>query len=214
MPTENYDDLLVEELQDAEVAAEYLYQRALRIRETALGPEHPLVADSLNNLATLYNAQGDVAEAVSYLARGLGIEEQHLDVNLAILADAQRQAYVATLSGSTDYAFSLNLQSAPTDAAATQLALTTLLRRKGRILEAGTSSWQGLRQNLSAADQAAFDDFTALRQDLARLTFNPPTQLSPAQYQAELTRLETAANQLESQLARRSAALPGRNPTR
>jgi CHAT domain-containing protein/tetratricopeptide (TPR) repeat protein len=183
-----------------------LYQRALSIFETALGPDHPDVATSLNNLAGLYDAQGDVAEAVRFLARGLAIEEQHLDVNLAILADAQRQAYVATISGTTDQALSLNLQSAPTDAAATQLALTTLLRRKGRILEAGTSSWQGLRQNLSANDQATFDEFTALRQDLARLTFNPPAQLSPDQYQAELARLETAANQLESQLARRSAA--------
>jgi tetratricopeptide (TPR) repeat protein len=187
-------------------AAEPLYQRSLRIYEMVLGPEHPNVAGSLSNLAALYDAQGDVAEAVRYLVRGLEIEEQHLDANLSILADAQRQAYVATLSGNTNYALSLNLQSALTDAAATQLALTTLLRRKGRILEAGTSSWQGLRQNLSAADQATFDEFTALRQDLARLTFNPPAQLSPAQYQAELTRLETAANQLESQLARRSAA--------
>ena len=34
--------------------AEPLYQRALAIREKALGPEHPDVADSLNNLAGLY----------------------------------------------------------------------------------------------------------------------------------------------------------------
>ena len=34
--------------------AEPLYQRALGIREKALGPEHPDVARSLNNLAVLY----------------------------------------------------------------------------------------------------------------------------------------------------------------
>ena len=34
--------------------AEPLYQRALAIREKALGPEHPDVATSLNNLAALY----------------------------------------------------------------------------------------------------------------------------------------------------------------
>jgi hypothetical protein len=33
---------------------------------------------------------------------------------------------------------------------ATELALTTLLRRKGRILDAGTSSRQVLRQNLTS----------------------------------------------------------------
>ena len=35
--------------------AEPLFKRALAIREKALGPEHPDVATSLNNLALLYN---------------------------------------------------------------------------------------------------------------------------------------------------------------
>ena len=34
--------------------AEPLYQRALAIKEKALGPNHPDVATSLNNLAELY----------------------------------------------------------------------------------------------------------------------------------------------------------------
>ena len=38
--------------------AEPLYQRALAISEKALGPEHPDVAKSLNNLAELFRAQG------------------------------------------------------------------------------------------------------------------------------------------------------------
>ena len=41
-----------------------LYQRALAIREQALGPTHPDVATSLNNLAVLASAQGDRARAV------------------------------------------------------------------------------------------------------------------------------------------------------
>ncbi len=41
-------------------AARPLYERALAIREAALGPEHPDVATSLNNLAGLHYAQGDV----------------------------------------------------------------------------------------------------------------------------------------------------------
>lgn len=35
--------------------AEPLFTRALAIREKALGPEHPDVASSLNNLAVLLN---------------------------------------------------------------------------------------------------------------------------------------------------------------
>ena len=40
-----------------------LYERALAIREKALGPEHPDTAQSLNNLAVLLQAQGDFAGA-------------------------------------------------------------------------------------------------------------------------------------------------------
>ena len=38
--------------------AEPLYERSLAIQEKALGPVHPNVATSLNNLAALYKAQG------------------------------------------------------------------------------------------------------------------------------------------------------------
>jgi tetratricopeptide (TPR) repeat protein len=95
-------------------AAEPLYQRALRIWKPPWAPTIPMWP-SLNNLAALYEAQGNVAEAVRYLARGLEIQEQHLDLNLAILSDARRQAYVTTISGTTNATISLNLQSAPTD---------------------------------------------------------------------------------------------------
>jgi len=43
--------------------AEPLYKRALQIQEKTLGPEHPAVAASLNNLAGLYDNQGLYAQA-------------------------------------------------------------------------------------------------------------------------------------------------------
>jgi len=41
------------------------HERALAIREKALGPEHPETAESLNNLASLLKDQGDLAAARS-----------------------------------------------------------------------------------------------------------------------------------------------------
>ena len=43
--------------------AEPLYKRARAIREKALGPEHPHVAATLDNLAALYEAQGMEAKS-------------------------------------------------------------------------------------------------------------------------------------------------------
>ena len=54
------------------------YKRSLAIREKALGPDHPDVAGSLNNLAVLYHDQGRYAEAEPLYKRSLAIEEKAL----------------------------------------------------------------------------------------------------------------------------------------
>ena len=76
-----------------------LAQRALAIREKALGPYHPDVAVSLNYLALLYDKQGRYADAESLYKRSLGIREKalgpdHPDVAVSLnnLADALPRA--------------------------------------------------------------------------------------------------------------------------
>jgi tetratricopeptide (TPR) repeat protein len=71
----------------------------LAIYEKALGADHPDVATSLNNLALLYQVQGNYAEAASFYQRALAILEQTLGTehplvaanlnNLAVLYSAQ-----------------------------------------------------------------------------------------------------------------------------
>ena len=57
---------------------EPLYQRALAIREKALGQEHPHTADILNNLATLYKKMSNYAKAEPLYQRALAIYEKGL----------------------------------------------------------------------------------------------------------------------------------------
>ena len=54
------------------------YERALAIVEKSLGPEHPHVAASLNNLALLYQAQDRYAEAELFYSWSLAIYEKAL----------------------------------------------------------------------------------------------------------------------------------------
>jgi tetratricopeptide (TPR) repeat protein len=58
--------------------AEKPLARALAICEQVLGPQHPGLATSLNNLAELYRAQGKYAEAEPLYQRALAIWEQAL----------------------------------------------------------------------------------------------------------------------------------------
>jgi tetratricopeptide (TPR) repeat protein len=62
----------------AYAAARPLFERALAIRERALGPEHPSTAESLNNLAGLLQNQGDVVGARPLYERALAIKEKAL----------------------------------------------------------------------------------------------------------------------------------------
>ena len=56
--------------------AEPLYRRALAAQERALGPDHPDVGTSLNELAGLYQALGRTAEAEQLMKRALAIREK------------------------------------------------------------------------------------------------------------------------------------------
>jgi tetratricopeptide (TPR) repeat protein len=58
--------------------ARALYERALEIFETSLGPEHRMVGWSLNNLAMVLRAQGDLAVARPLFERALAISERTL----------------------------------------------------------------------------------------------------------------------------------------
>ena len=58
-----------------------MIKRALAISEKALGPEHPVVAIRLNNLARLYEAQGRVSDAEPLYKRALTLREEALGLD-------------------------------------------------------------------------------------------------------------------------------------
>ncbi|MDQ3566421.1 MAG: tetratricopeptide repeat protein, partial [Pseudomonadota bacterium] len=58
--------------------AQPFLEKALAIREKALGPEHPDVAANLNNLAELYRTQGRYEKAEPLYQRSLAIREKAL----------------------------------------------------------------------------------------------------------------------------------------
>ncbi len=185
-------------------AAESLYQRALAIDEKALGLDHPAVANNLNSLAELYQAQDNNALAQNYLGRGLRVEEQTLSRNLIGGSERQKQLYLQTFAGTQSAAISLHLQAMPQDPRAAQLALSTILQRKGRILDLLSRNQQQLRQHLKPEEQTLFNQLSEVYRQLAQLTFKLPEKRSP-QDKTRIAQLDTQIQTLEDQLSRRSA---------
>ena len=179
------------------------YRRALAILETALGADHPHIAINLNNIAILYQAQGSQEQAISYLKRAAKIEESNLSEFLISGSESERQLYLNTFSSTTNVLVSLSIQSR--DLAVRELTMSTLFRRKGRVLDSVTDSVHQLRQQLSTKEKNLLDEFNASCSALATLYFNGLGNYSPEQYQAEINRLKEKVKSLETSLSQRSA---------
>ncbi|MCY7276218.1 MAG: CHAT domain-containing protein, partial [Phormidesmis sp. CAN_BIN44] len=187
--------------------AEPFYQQALSIRKAVLGEKHPDVAQSLNNLAALYSAQGDLPHAADSLEQGLNVQETNLIGNLAFGSERQKQDYIKTVSGTTDASISLAFESKSSLLKADRLALTTALRRKGRVLDAVSVSTQILlgQKATDPAVQKLYNEWRSVLQQQSNLVYRGLGDQAPEQYKATLEQLEIEQDRLESALSRVSS---------
>ncbi|HMG73972.1 MAG TPA: CHAT domain-containing protein, partial [Pyrinomonadaceae bacterium] len=182
-----------------------LFLRSLAIREKALGAEHPDVAQSLNNLAVLYQAQGDYGQALSFQQRASTVEEKNIAQILNTGSQQQKQLYLNTLSGRTHDTVSLHVRAVPRNADAARLALTVILQRKGRALDATSDQIATLRRRAAPGDQKLLDQLTDVQSQLATLQLSNTSKLSPETRRTEIARLTAEQERLEDAISRRSA---------
>jgi CHAT domain-containing protein/lipopolysaccharide biosynthesis regulator YciM len=182
-----------------------LYQRSLSIREEVLGKEHPDVADSLTNLAIFYYVQGNTSLATHFLSRGLTIEENNLSRSIAIGSERDKQDYIQRVLSHPSLSISLALQS--TAPAAQQLAITNVLRRQGRVLDAMAETVQTLRSQLKDRPdlQQLLDKWKSTLQQQSALRIGQQSQENSRDYQARFDALAQEQQQLETQLSIQSA---------
>jgi CHAT domain-containing protein/Tfp pilus assembly protein PilF len=181
-----------------------LNKRALALNEKAFGTGHPLITTSLSNLALAYLASGDISNAVEYGRRGDDSAESDLARNLVSGSQRQKLAYLNQYASDIDFSVSLNANSAPNNAEARRLALTTILRRKGRAVDAMTDSMSTLRRRASPEDRKLLDELAEVRSQLAALTLRGPGSEGAEKHQASLKALEQKSENLENQISQRS----------
>ncbi len=184
--------------------AEPLFARALSIREKVLGSEHKDFAESLADLARLQLAKGEYAQAISFLSRSNAVEERNFTGTIAIGSERQKLLYVSKFSERIDFTLSLQSQAAPDDSRALNLALTTLLCRKGRGLDAMADTIATLRRHASPQVQALFNRLITARSQLAMLKLNVPDAVKPDTYLTRVKKLEVEVDDLEGKLSARS----------
>jgi CHAT domain-containing protein/lipopolysaccharide biosynthesis regulator YciM len=185
--------------------ASAVLSRALEIREKIFGSaEHPVIATNLNSLAELALRQGQLANAISLQQRSLESREGELLRNLVSGSERQKLIYLKSSVKDQDFSVSLHLQNAVQNEQAAKLALTTILRRKGRALDVMTDSINRLRQQATSEDQQLLEELSTLRAQLSALVLRGPGKQSLADHQAQLKALETKIDALENRVSARS----------
>ncbi|ANB74935.1 hypothetical protein AYM40_21020 [Paraburkholderia phytofirmans OLGA172] len=184
-----------------------LYQRALAIREKVLGSEDESVALTLQNLALLHWSLNDVRGAIGLATRSADIEEHILAIQLTVGSEREKLEYLRTISNSLNVSVDLHLHGSPSDPKAAELALTTILRRKGRALDAASNQIAVVRRHLSPADAALLDELAAQRSELAKLTAKGPDSSDTSYYRSEISSISAKADDLEQKIAARSSSL-------
>lgn len=195
---------LAHEQGDYERAAAH-YERALKIYERTLGPRHPDTATLLNNLAILREATGRPEEALAFASRGNDIREETLALILSTGSERRKLSYTESLSPETNYTVSLHLKALPANTDAARMSLTTVLRRKGRALDATSGQIAALRRRLNPADRELLDKLSDARTRLAALMLNGVGDGDPAAHEASVSKLKAEIERLETEVSDRSA---------
>ncbi|HUQ07393.1 MAG TPA: CHAT domain-containing tetratricopeptide repeat protein [Kofleriaceae bacterium] len=206
----------------AELAASYearadlgnaikLLRRALAIYKGALGAKHPSVARTLMSLARVTAAQKDLPGALALATEAGEIREDSLQLLLDAGSERQKRLYLATLDDETNATIALHAQLAPGDAAALRLAVLTVLRRKGRVLDTMVDTFATLRGRVAPADVALIEQLAAARSRLAELVLQGPAPgTSAEQHASDVTALTDEAQRLEADIGTRAGVRPER----
>lgn len=181
-----------------------LFERSLAISEKTFGPLHPLVHTALSNLSVVYWARGKLSEALRFNTREVAIRDYNLRLTLTAGSEEQKRLYAATLVGETYSLVTFSLIAMPGSPEAARLALTAILERKGRTLDAVSGQFDALRNRLDGQDRALLDELLAARARLAEYAVGGPSGTDPAKYRDQLSRLEAQASELEARASLRS----------
>ncbi|MFY9224618.1 MAG: tetratricopeptide repeat protein [Blastocatellia bacterium] len=185
--------------------AEQLLQKALIIIEKTMGENHPNTATLANNLARFYLLKGDIEKAIIYINKANEYRETEFSHNLIGGTENQKLLYLKQTAFEQDLTISLNVQNAPTNFTATQAAASTILRRKGRTLDAIVNNIELLRNQLDVEDQNLLEELTNKYTYLSKITLDGPNKESNEVYQAKLKDLNEQVEKLETEICSHSA---------
>ena len=181
--------------------AEPTFRRALTIVEKAEGIHSPTLLEPLNGLADVYTNKLDIAQAMEFQSRANAVVEHNLALAIATGSERQKLSSLLASASNMDRNIALHIGKAPENSKAAELAATTVLRFKGRVLDSMADTLSSLRLRSDPEDRNLLDQLNDSSSQLAqRILFAP--ELAPT---AESRALEEKIEKLQDEMSRRSA---------
>jgi CHAT domain-containing protein/tetratricopeptide (TPR) repeat protein len=181
--------------------AKQLFQRTLGISEASFGPDHPFVARHLDNIAHLNWAGGHWDQAFAAWQGLLAVEERNVPLNIATGSERQKLAFFEPHLRNLEEMISFHVQQPADHAGVRDLAVTTVLQRKGRVLDALADTLTAFRNRANQDDQTLLAELSHVTSGLAAAVLADATSFA----QADRRRLSAERERLEIEINRRSA---------
>jgi CHAT domain-containing protein len=185
--------------------AEQLFRRTISLTTRSLGPQHPFVARHLANLGQLYWAMAQWEKAFSARQRVVAIEERNLPLELSVGSERQKLAYFEPLLRDLEETIAFHVQQPADHPGSRDLAVTTLLQRKGRILDVLADSFSAFRTRATPENHALLEQLSMVTSELAAAVLTESTRIPVAERQRRAAMLADERERLEIEVHRRSA---------
>lgn len=181
---------------------------AIAIIERTFDAFHPTLMPLLRTRAALADARGAAGEALALYERAAELEERYLAATLRWGSDERKLAAIAHLRDATERAVSFHLRSLPDDDRALAHAATTVLRRKGRVLDTGIDELAAIHGRVTDLARALLDKLARRRSELAARVFAAiPGAEAIAALRREIDELESALSETCAMYRKQVAAL-------
>ena len=174
---------------------------ALDMQDQPFGQEALLVT---SNIARTYAAAGDIDHALIYQRRADAILEKQISLYVASGSERQKLAFVQNEASRTERTLSLHLNQAPANSQAAALAALVLLQRKGRVQDAMTDLFAGVRERIGdSRDRLLMDQLKETTVALSRIALGLPS--GGGDVRESVARIESRREQLEAALSEHNA---------
>ncbi len=186
--------------------AEPLFKRALAIDQKALGPQHASTAEVLESFSQHYRLLDKTNEALEKAQQAFEIRKKNFRDGSSVMAEKDALSYSQFMRNSGNNYFSCYFDAKALDTSTVRQAADVLLSTKGQVSDEIFARRKSLVAETDSTTLALAETWRFTAFQLSNFNNQGPGEESPEFFKGKLDSLSKLKNELEADLARKSAS--------